>query len=92
MFLAMAQSPTLESILPYGRQSLDESDVDAVVEVLRGDWLTTGPMVDAFERAFYQGESHRRIARELGEARTTVDNWIHVLVLRLAREVAEHER
>ena len=49
-------------------------------------------MVDAFERAFYQGESHRRIARELGEARTTVDNWIHVLVLRLAREVAEHER
>lgn len=36
-------------MLPYGRQSVDESDVDAVVAALRGDWLTTGPWVDAFE-------------------------------------------
>jgi dTDP-4-amino-4,6-dideoxygalactose transaminase len=36
-------------LLPYGRQSLDESDIDAVVNVLRGDWLTTGPSVTAFE-------------------------------------------
>ena len=28
-------------MLPYGRQSIDESDVEAVAEVLRGDWLTT---------------------------------------------------
>lgn len=38
--------------LPYGRQSIDDSDVDAVVGVLRGDWLTTGPAVDEFEAAF----------------------------------------
>lgn len=38
-------------MLPYGRQSIDESDVAAVTEVLRGDWLTTGPTVDAFEAA-----------------------------------------
>lgn len=37
--------------LPYGRQSLDETDIDAVVEVLRGDWLTQGPSVRAFEQA-----------------------------------------
>jgi len=37
--------------IPYGRQSIDESDIDAVVEVLRGDWLTTGPRVGSFERA-----------------------------------------
>ena len=37
-------------ILPYGRQSLDEADIQAVVDVLRGDFLTTGPMVAAFER------------------------------------------
>ncbi|WP_188191022.1 aminotransferase class I/II-fold pyridoxal phosphate-dependent enzyme [Nonomuraea sp. SYSU D8015] len=36
-------------MLPYGRQSIDESDVEAVAEVLRGDWLTTGPAVAAFE-------------------------------------------
>lgn len=38
-------------MLPYGRQSVDEADIAAVAEVLRGDWLTTGPTVDAFERA-----------------------------------------
>jgi perosamine synthetase len=38
--------------IPYGRQSLDEGDILAVVEVLRGDWLTQGPAVAEFERAF----------------------------------------
>lgn len=37
--------------IPYGRQWLDEDDVNAVVEVLRGDFLTTGPRVPAFESA-----------------------------------------
>ncbi len=37
--------------LPYGRQSLDEDDIAAVVAVLRGDWLTTGPAVERFEAA-----------------------------------------
>ncbi len=36
-------------MLPYGRQSIDESDVTAVSEVLRGDWLTTGPAVAELE-------------------------------------------
>jgi dTDP-4-amino-4,6-dideoxygalactose transaminase len=37
--------------IPYGRQSIDDADVAAVVEVLRGDWLTQGPNVAAFEAA-----------------------------------------
>jgi perosamine synthetase len=37
--------------LPYGRQSLDDEDIERVVEVLRSDWLTTGPTVQAFEEA-----------------------------------------
>jgi UDP-4-amino-4,6-dideoxy-N-acetyl-beta-L-altrosamine transaminase len=41
-----------ESILPYGRQWLDEEDIEAVVEVLRSDYLTTGPKVAEFERSF----------------------------------------
>jgi perosamine synthetase len=44
--------PVRATPLPYGRQSLDEDDVAAVAEVLRGDWLTTGPTVAEFERAF----------------------------------------
>jgi dTDP-4-amino-4,6-dideoxygalactose transaminase len=36
-------------LLPYGRQSIDESDIEAVSAVLRSDWLTTGPAVTAFE-------------------------------------------
>lgn len=36
-------------MLPYGRQSIDESDVSAVTAVLRTDWLTTGPAVLRFE-------------------------------------------
>lgn len=38
--------------LPYGRQCIDDDDIKAVVEVLRSDWLTTGPAVETFERAF----------------------------------------
>ncbi|HEY5249270.1 MAG TPA: aminotransferase class V-fold PLP-dependent enzyme, partial [Dermatophilaceae bacterium] len=36
-------------MLPYGHQSINESDIEAVATVLRGDWLTTGPSVTAFE-------------------------------------------
>ena len=38
-------------ILPYGRQCIDETDINAVVEVLRGDFLTTGPAVPKFEQS-----------------------------------------
>jgi perosamine synthetase len=37
--------------IPYGRQSIDDDDIEAVVAVLRGDWLTQGPAVAAFEEA-----------------------------------------
>jgi perosamine synthetase len=43
-----------ERLLPYGRQWLDEDDIRSVVEVLRSDYLTTGPMVPRFERALCQ--------------------------------------
>ena len=39
-------------MIPYGRQSLDEDDIKAVLDVLRSDWLTTGPKVFEFEQAF----------------------------------------
>ncbi len=45
-------SPVRSTFLPYGRQSVDEADIQAVVDVLRSDWLTTGPKVGEFEEAF----------------------------------------
>lgn len=39
-------------MIPYGRQWIDEDDIQAVVEVLRSNWLTTGPCVESFEQAF----------------------------------------
>ena len=39
-------------MIPYGRQTIDEDDINAVVEVLRSDWLTTGPKIAEFEQAF----------------------------------------
>lgn len=44
--------PVREKMLPYGRQSIDEDDIAAVVNVLGSDWLTTGPTIAAFEAAF----------------------------------------
>ena len=38
-------------MIPYGRQDIDEADIAAVVEVLRSDFLTQGPVVPAFESA-----------------------------------------
>jgi perosamine synthetase len=45
-------TPVREALLPYGRQSIEEDDIQAVTEVLRSDWLTTGPKVGEFEEAF----------------------------------------
>jgi UDP-4-amino-4,6-dideoxy-N-acetyl-beta-L-altrosamine transaminase len=44
--------PVRKTLLPYGHQSIDEADIQAVVEILRSDWLTTGPRVAEFEEAF----------------------------------------
>jgi perosamine synthetase len=39
----------MASPIPYGRQWIDDDDIAAVVECLRGDWLTQGPAVERFE-------------------------------------------
>lgn len=38
-------------MIPYGRQDINQQDIDAVVEVLKSDFLTQGPQVPAFEQA-----------------------------------------
>lgn len=54
-------------VLPYGRQSISEADIEAVVAVLRGDWLTTGPTVAAFEEALTSlAGGHRAVSATSG--------------------------
>lgn len=38
-------------MIPYGRQDISQADIDAVIEVLKSDWLTQGPMGERFEKA-----------------------------------------
>jgi len=53
-------TPVRRTLLPYGHHSIDEADIQAVVEVLRSDWLTSGSKVGEFEEAFaaYVGARH----------------------------------
>ena len=41
-----------QQVLPYGRQTIEDDDIAAVAQALRADFLTTGPLVEAFETAF----------------------------------------
>ncbi|MCL1036425.1 UDP-4-amino-4,6-dideoxy-N-acetyl-beta-L-altrosamine transaminase [Shewanella submarina] len=47
-------------MIPYGKQDLNQSDIDAVVDVLKSNWLTQGPQVPAFEQSIcdYTGARH----------------------------------
>ena len=47
-------------MIPYGKQDISQQDIDAVVDVLRSDFLTQGPMVPAFEQALcsYSGSAY----------------------------------
>jgi UDP-4-amino-4,6-dideoxy-N-acetyl-beta-L-altrosamine transaminase len=46
--------------IPYGRQDISDADIQAVVEVMRSDWLTQGPVVPRFEQSVsrYCGAAH----------------------------------
>lgn len=52
--------PVRSGKIYYGRQWIDENDIQAVAEVLRSDYITCGPKVDEFERtlASYTGAKY----------------------------------
>ena len=66
------------SIIPYGRQHISDSDIQAVVDVLRSDFLTQGPVVPAFEKAVstYCHAKH-------GVATTNATSALHIACLAL---------
>ena len=47
----MTKHPSQSPFLPYGKQTIDQDDIDAVVETLHNDFLTTGPKIAEFERS-----------------------------------------
>ncbi len=50
----------VKKLIPYGKQTITESDIKAVQEVLRSDYLTQGPKIEEFEKKFshYIGADH----------------------------------
>lgn len=58
--LNSSHSPDAPIYLPYGRQWIGEDDIAAVVEVLRSDYITTGPVVGRFEQALCECVGVRR--------------------------------
>jgi len=65
-------------MIPYGRQDIRQEDIDAVVEILRSDFLTQGPTVPAFEAAVVEcvGASH-------GVATNSATSALHLACLAL---------
>mgnify|MGYP001342311835 CR=1 FL=1 len=59
--------------IPYGRQSISEVDIQAVVEVLRSDFLTQGPVVPSFEKAVAQ-----KVGAQHGVAVNSATSALHV--------------
>ena len=64
--------------IPYGRQSISEKDIDAVVEVLRSDFLTQGPVVPTFEKAVAQ-----KVGAQHGVAVNSATSALHISCLAL---------
>ncbi|HUC92021.1 MAG TPA: UDP-4-amino-4,6-dideoxy-N-acetyl-beta-L-altrosamine transaminase [Paenibacillus sp.] len=54
------QDPVRDTLLPYGKQWIDQDDIQAVLEVLQSDFITQGPAIQAFEKkvADYVGAKH----------------------------------
>ena len=76
---AESYAPGAKRIIPYAHQWIDNEDIKAVVEVLRSDWLTTGPKAKEFEQAIADFVGVREaIAVSSGNSGTTyshVCNW-----------------
>ena len=65
-------------MIPYGRQDIDQSDIDAVVAVLKSDFVTQGPTVPAFENAVTN-----RCGAQHGVAVNSATSALHLACLAL---------
>ena len=70
--------PSLDPFLPYGRQTISEDDIAAVVDVLRSPHLTQGPAVPAFEQAVTSS-----VGAEYGVAVNSATSALHLACIAL---------
>lgn len=71
-------------MIPYGQQSVSQGDVDAVVAVLKSEWLTQGPVVPAFERAVAE-----LVGAEYGVATNSGTSALHLACLAMGLTVGD---
>lgn len=65
-------------MIPYGRQDIRKADIDAVVDVLRSDFITQGPVVERFERALAD-----RCAAQHAVAANSATSALHIAAMAL---------
>jgi len=71
-------------MIPYGRQSITQADIESVVEVLKSDFLTQGPMVPAFEESLKQ-----KFGCEFAIASSNATSALHLSCLALGLGVGD---
>lgn len=72
-------------MIPYGRQDINQQDIDAVIAVLQSDWLTQGPQSEAFEQAV----AHNTKAR-FAIATNSATSALHIACLALNVKAGDH--
>tara|TARA_B110000027_G_C16122555_1_gene304289 strand:- start:24039 stop:25187 length:1149 start_codon:yes stop_codon:yes gene_type:complete len=70
--------------IPYGRQSIDQNDIDAVIKILKGDFLTQGPKVKEFENKF-----SNYVGTKYSVAVNSATSGLHLAVLALGLKKGE---
>ena len=65
-------------MIPYGKQWISQQDIDAVVSVLNSDFLTQGPVVPRFEKAFAE-----KVSAEFAVASNSATSALHIACLAL---------
>lgn len=73
-------------MIPYGHQLIEKEDIEAVIEVLTSDWLTTGPYIEKFEKSLceYTGAHHAVV---VNSATSALDIAVQALELAPGSEV-----
>ena len=77
-FLSSSSMTSNQSHLPYGKQSISEDDISAVINVLRSPFLTQGPVVPAFEKAVA-----KKVGANQAVAVTNATSALHIACLAL---------
>ena len=67
-------------VIPYGRQSIDQEDIDSVIEALNSDYLTQGPKIKAFELKFAE-----YVGAKYAVAVSNATAGLHISVLALSQ-------